>query len=125
MTEPTREARPARYAICSKPRCDGAPLVPTFAWSGSEFICLECGELYAWLDPEGADATVELHERYDALLAEWRADFGPHLIGGGAMLGGCDACRERGEPHWNHATDEEKAAHRDALARLEERTKGA
>jgi hypothetical protein len=111
MTETT--TRPARYSVCA---C-GAPLVGTFAWPKKEWICLECGALYEFFGPGVVDATDALHDRYDALLAEW-GEIAAKLLAGGVMLSTCASCTAEHEPHWNHATAEEKAAHHAALAAL-------
>ena len=111
----------APYATC---RPCGAPLIPTFAFSGFEFYCLECGLLYDWFfGPKAAEPTPELAARYAALKAEWD-EIAPSLIGGGAMLHDCITCRAKREPHLEHASADEIAAHQDALEKLRERARG-
>ncbi len=43
----------APTALC--PAC-GVPLICTFAFSGHEFYCLDCGGLFDWLDPVPGNA---------------------------------------------------------------------
>jgi hypothetical protein len=110
----------SRVATC--PSC-GDVLVMTFAWRGSEFVCLGCSALLGYMDPEPADETPDLTESMAARKAEW-AEMSEGLLAGGAMLRDCaDAggdCR-RGRPHLLHATPEELAAHEAAKARIGER----
>lgn len=104
---------------------DGGPLVPlicTFAFSGSEFYCLDCGGCFGWLEPHGAESTPELDARYEELEAEWNEHAGRKLIGGGAMFTDCAACKAANEPHMRHATEAEKQTHRNALAWLTARS---
>lgn len=99
-------------------RC-GEPLVSTFAFSKKEFICVRCGSLYELLQPQGADETPELLARMEELRAEWEP-IGAALLGGGLMLTSCAECSRTGEPHLDHATAAEVAAHEAALARVRE-----
>lgn len=108
----------APLAVC---RSDGAPLVSTFAFRGYEFICLECGRKYGWLDPEAVEATPELNERHEALRAEWVEHAGAKLLTSGSRHRDCEKCAG-GEFHLDHATPEEHEAHDRALAWLAERT---
>ena len=109
-----------RVATC--PGCHDV-LVMTFAWRGSEFVCLGCGALLGFLGPRGVDETPELVERCDARKAEWR-ELSAGLLSGGARL---TACRDaggkcgNGEAHVLHATAVELAAHEAAKARIGER----
>ncbi len=111
------ETKRPPMAMC---RC-GEPLICTLAFSKFEFYCLCCGRKYGWLDPSPADPTPELDARYATLKAEWD-EIAPALIGG-VMLDTCDTCKATSAAHWNHATDEEKAAHESALAKLVERAR--
>ena len=55
-------------ATCT--RCS-APLISTLLWHGKEFVCIECGLHLGFVEPQPAEDTAELRERYEALLAEW------------------------------------------------------
>lgn len=110
--------KPAPMATCPN---DGTPLISTLLFSGAEFYCLECGTKYGFLSPRPAEATPELDARYEQVKAEWDEITGGKLISGGVMLRDCATCTKEYEPHWNHATDEEKEAHEEALRCLRER----
>lgn len=112
--------RPAPMAIC---RSCGAPLIGTFAFRKHEFYCLECGRPHGWLDPHAAEPSAELNARYEALHDEWQ-ELSAGLIGEGLMYRECPNC-SMDEPHWNHATDEEKAADELARERLRLRAEAA
>jgi hypothetical protein len=109
-----------RVATC--PSC-GDVLVMTFAFRGSEFVCLGCGALLGFVDPRGVDETPELLERIEARKAEWR-EVSEGLISGGVMLRACANAGgdcARGRPHILHAPPLELAAHDAAKARVGER----
>lgn len=103
--------------------CPGcrAPLIATFAFSGSEFYCLECGQRVTFLGPVSLNA-AEHQERYDALKAEWDEHVVGKLLVHGGIHRDCERCQAREDyDHLAHATDEELAAHEAALAWLTER----
>lgn len=109
----------SRIATC--PSC-GDVLVMTMAWRRKEFVCLGCGSLWEFLEPQPADETPELLALIDVRKAEW-ATLSDGLLAGGVML---TSCREAGgrcgtEPHYRHAPAEEIAAHEAAAARIGER----
>lgn len=104
-------------AMC--PACK-APLICTMAFSKFEFYCLECGRRYGWLDPIPAIETPAITRRYEKLKAEWD-EIAPALIGGGVRLKNCESCTTRDQPHWDHASGDEKAAHEAALETLRQR----
>lgn len=112
--------RPATLAVCF---C-GAPLISTFHWRKKEWACIECGRLYEFFDSfERRKTTDKLWARYEALLAEWMEHAGPKLLTPGARHDGCPKCWGTGsEAHNLHATDEERAAHEEAIAWLRART---
>ena len=66
-TPPTRRAMEneisERLAVCS---C-GTPLICTFAWSGKEWYCLNCGRLYTFFGAHLLKTTPELWEKYEEL----------------------------------------------------------
>lgn len=106
-----------RIAVCS---C-GSPLIFTFAFSGREYYCLDCGrqeDIFA----DRVPTTARLRKRLSKLQEEW-AKIGPRLLSGGVMLKDCLTCSMTGEPHIRHATDEERAAHTAAMERLARRVK--
>lgn len=110
------------------PRCHRAdevdvPLICTLAFSGAEFYCLECGGRFGWLDPIGRKPTEEITAHQERLQAEWDEHAGKKLLTRGAWHQDCEKCKPGGETHLEHATDEEKAAHEEAMAWLAERVK--
>lgn len=97
------------------PRCR-VPVVPTFAFRGAEFYCLDCGAKLGWLEPLARTVTPELQTDYDERLAEWREHAGNHLITTGMWHKDCDRCDDgRGSQHHEHATGDEWEAHGRAL----------
>lgn len=99
-----RSDRP--IACC--PRCpEPTPLIATMVFRYNEFYCLECGGRFEFLAPSAETATPELNERHAALRAEWDEHAGSRLIVEGR------------EPQ---ASEEELAAHEQALAWLRGRT---
>ncbi len=83
----------------------GAPLVMTFAFTKFEFICLECGRQYGWLEPCEMPATPENEARMDALAAEF-AEIAPKLLTRGEIRRDCPQC-DTSHDHLSHATEEE------------------
>jgi hypothetical protein len=110
-----------RMALC--PDCD-APLIATFAFSGYEFYCLECGRKVTFFGPKPAEPSAELDAQYAELKAEWDEHVGAKLVARGSRLTDCPLCRG-GEDHSVHATQEEWAAHKATLAWLHERASRA
>lgn len=104
----------SRVAMCRE--CD-EPLVCTFAFTAKEFVCVKCGRLYDWLEPDAADETPELLARVAEVKAEWQP-IGEALIGNGVKLRDCEMCSNGGGQHRDHATTEELVAHDEALAWL-------
>jgi hypothetical protein len=106
------------------PGC-GAPLVLTFAFSGSEFYCVECGRHVTFFGPVKLNAS-EHQERYDALRAEWDEHVGGQkLLSRGGRHADCPRC-VAGEDydHGAHATETEHAAHQSALTWMKQRASG-
>lgn len=105
----------SRVAMC--PAC-GDVLVCTFVWPGKEFVCMACGRLWEWLQPDGKEPTPELDAKCDARLAEWK-ELSDGLVPYGMFLEGCATCHP--EPHRLHATEAELVAHEAAAKRIGER----
>lgn len=59
---------PSKYAC----HC-GRPMVPTSAFRQCELYCLECGDAYGMFSPWAVseEATEELHQAFDEVMAEW------------------------------------------------------
>lgn len=112
-------SRPSELSVC---RC-GAPLIATFHWRSKEWVCLECGRLYAFLNTPSAETTDELWARYEALLAEWK-EHAPKLLTPGAKHEDCEKCwgPDADSQHIDHATAAERAAHEEATSWLLTRT---
>lgn len=108
-----------KVAMCT---C-GEPLVCTFHFRGAELYCLSCGCTYGWFGPEGKDETPELLARMEAIKAEW-GPIAQALLTPGSWRQDCPACGPD-NPHIDHATDDEKAAHEDALAKMQARLRVA
>lgn len=102
-----------QISVC---RC-GAPLVYTFAFSGAEYFCVECGRKYGMFDAEQEDATPEIKKRLKRNEKRW-VTMRKGLLSGGAMLRDCDTCSQNNEPHLSHATELEKTAHTKAMKRI-------
>ncbi len=66
-----REGKKAPVATC--PMC-GEPLVMTFKFPGKEFVCVECGRLWGFVDPVPKEETPELLTRIAELKAKWNAE---------------------------------------------------
>jgi hypothetical protein len=103
-------------AVC--PRC-AAPLVATFAFSYTEWYCLDCGNKLGWWMEDREPATPELVAKAAAYKQEWLS-YEERLLTGGSMMRDCPKCSNN-EPHLRHATDAEVEAHANALAELEMR----
>jgi hypothetical protein len=110
----------APFAGC--PNC-GAPLISTLDFPGAEFYCLECGRKCGFLSPHPLEATPEVEAQHSALQAEWDEHVGRRLLFHNGWLHDCEKCKPHAEPHSEHATDEEWAAHRKAALWLEHRAK--
>lgn len=104
MTAPTR-----RVCVC------GEPLIPTFAFSGSEYACVVCGRTFAMFGADSQPDTPALVARYEELLSVWQENT-RGLLSGGVMLRTCSDCSRFFEPHICHASPDELAAHERALA---------
>lgn len=102
------------------PSCK-APLISTMAFSGVEFLCLECGRTCGWLDPYKLDSE-EAAERMAALQAEWDEHAAGKILPEGRFRrDGCELCTGDSS-HREHATPEELAADAEARAWIRERT---
>jgi hypothetical protein len=106
------------------PSCK-APLISTMVFARAEFYCLECGQRWGFLNPTPLDPTPELDARYEALKAEWDKHAAPYLRVGHWWMHDCDACAPHREYHCDHATPQERAAHRIALDWLKGRAEDA
>jgi hypothetical protein len=62
--------RVAPFAICSR---DSEPLIVSFEEPGYEWLCMVCGNRYAYFGPAAASGTPELQERYEVLLERFKA----------------------------------------------------
>jgi hypothetical protein len=109
---------------CWQARAERVPLISTFAFSFAEFYCLECGGRFGWLEPIGFEVTDELQAHHDRLRAEWDEHAGHKILTVGARHHECEKCMVGGEDHTEHATDDDRAAHEQALAWLAERARG-
>lgn len=96
---------------------DGDPLVMTFAFAGYEFICLECGRLYGFLEPRAAEATPQLLDRAEQRKAEFRP-LAAAIITAGMYRKDCELCTA-GEEHAQHVTEDEIHASEDALRKVQ------
>lgn len=105
----------ANIRIC--PNCE-QPLLWTFAFSGAERYCLNCGYTAGMLDGSGVvPATPELFFRYVLINAIWKviySDIG-YMPEVRFQRSDCDQCRSLPEGdyqgHWGHVTEEEKQFH--------------
>lgn len=98
------DTRPGTIAVCA---C-GTPLIGTFVFPQKEFLCLECGNLYAWLMEDRAPFTDELAKRQEELREEW-AGLAKNMIFKETRHVGCDKC-DKGQDHELHATAAERRA---------------
>lgn len=98
----------------------GEPLICTFLFDGYEYYCLCCGRKYGWLEPKTERETAELLARQHELEVEF-APLASDIINPSAQRRDCGLCRDKGEPHAQHATEEERARSSDALAQLRAR----
>jgi hypothetical protein len=96
---------------------DGDPLVMTFVFSGFEFICLECGRLYGFLEPTPAPATPQLLDRMEQRKAEFRP-LAAAILTAGMYRKDCELCTA-GEEHAQHVTEDEIRASEDALRKVQ------
>jgi hypothetical protein len=107
------------------PSCK-APLISTHAFSKAEFYCLECGRACGFFEPYRLDAD-EVEERMAALQAEWDEHVEGKLMSRSAFWrDSCEQCGGDGKPrpeqgHWQHVTEEEIEADKEARAWLKER----
>jgi hypothetical protein len=101
-------------ALCPGDDCD-APLVGTFHWAGFEFYCLDCGRHVPYFGPDLGKPVFELLERMEAYQAEWAEHAGRRLLTPDARRTDCVRCQAGTSCHIDHATDDERAAHRAAL----------
>jgi hypothetical protein len=106
------------FALC--PGC-GAPLISTLAFTGFEFVCLECGKPCTFFGARPGDPSPELTARYEGLRAEWDEHVAGKLLSPGARHRDCETCSTKRESHITHATDEEMAAHEGAVRWFEQR----
>lgn len=108
-------------ALC--PTCR-VPLVWTLQYRGSEWICIDCGGLYGFLDVDDIAATELLIEK---LAASTRLfdDAAHGLIGGGMYRADCNVCSggQRGS-HVQHANETEMRSHHAAVKRVRELVEG-
>lgn len=107
-------------ALCPRASC-GAPLIGTMVFPRAEFYCLECGGHFGFLDPRKGEPTPELTARMEALEAEWLEHAGRKLCVLPGWFDWCEKCKAHRESHAEHATDEERKGHEEALAWLRER----
>ena len=114
MTDTDVRKVPTTIAVCS---C-GAPLVMTFVFPYKEFICLEDGRLYEFLDPDRVNVTEELWTRFVELEAEFREIMRDAIVKD-SRHEGCDKCRR--EDHHLHATPEQQRASDAAFSALHKR----
>lgn len=56
--------------LATCPAC-GEPLIGTTIWVHKEFVCICCGRLWGWVEPEPQEDTDERRARYEELLSEW------------------------------------------------------
>ena len=92
-----------------------SPLVPTFAFGGSEWYCMECRRALPYMQSHMVPQTPELEREAAGLRAQFR-DIAKDCIPYGSRLKGCGKCA--GEDHLEHATEEEIAASEAAYAKL-------
>lgn len=95
-------------ALC---RC-GAPLTGTLLIPGREWLCAECGASYGIMNADVEVSTPCLEQRReenDAFVRKWAM----YCIPPGSFRRGCNQC-DRGDYHFNHATDYEIKASDDA-----------
>lgn len=71
-----RDGKPPPMATCPR---DDTPLISTLAFTYKEFVCLECGGQFGFVEPKPAEETPELSARYEALQAEWDEHVAPLL----------------------------------------------
>ncbi len=109
------------------PTCK-APLIATLAFQGAEFYCLECGNTCGWLSPYRLNA-AEVKDRMEALQAEWDEHVGGKIMPRSVFWRmGCEQCGGDGKPrpeqgHWEHVTEEEIEADKEARAWLKQRVR--
>lgn len=108
------------------PTCK-TPLIGTMAFSGAEFYCLECGRTCGWLSPYALDAD-KVEEQMKALQAEWDENVGGKLMPRGTFWrNDCEKCGDvLGRPeggHWEHVTQEEIEADKEAREWLKQRVR--
>ena len=104
-----------KIAVCN---C-GSPLISTFAFSGAEYYCLDCGRKYGMLGVDRVAATPEIKQELDDNEKTF-SEIREGLLSGGAMLKDCNTCSQTGQSHLHHATPKEVKAHEAALKRLKE-----
>ena len=61
-----------RPPVATCPSC-GEPLVMTLKFRGKEFICVECGRTWGFVEPTPKEETPELLDRLAELNAKWKA----------------------------------------------------
>ena len=100
--------------------CDcGAPLIYTFAFSGAEYYCIECGSTHGMFEIGRAKNTPKLAQRLKQNEKKFEVAR-KGLLSGGVMFRNCKKCDKTNEPHLRHATKKEVAAHEAAIKRLNE-----
>ena len=106
------------FALC--PNCR-APLISTLDFPGAEFYCLECGHKCGFMSPVAGAPTPELNARYIKLKREWDEHAANKLLFHSGWLSNCEKCEPHQEPHRDHATPDDWAAHQDAWEWLKAR----
>lgn len=86
--------------------CCGEPLIWTFCFSSSEWYCRVCKQDFPMFNVERKTTTQELEKKKIENEA-WFHDISKDYIPYRAFKKDCTLCNST-EPHWNHATEEEK-----------------
>ncbi len=113
QTKDSKMDEEKKIAVCY---C-GNPLIYTFAFSGAEYYCLDCGNTFGMFDTDRKTATSELIKKLKADTRKFKT-VNKHLLSGGAMIRDCEICSRESEPHIYHCSEEEKKNHQKAMAKL-------
>ena len=99
--------------------CCGAPLIPTMKFSGAEYYCRTCRNIYGMMVcPEEVEMTTEMQALFDADV-KWFRGASKDCIPRGARYGDCDQCQHNcDEPHSDHAATDALEKSRRAYAAL-------
>ena len=97
----------------------GTPVVGTMKFSGAEWLCVNCGQTMGMLNTLIVESTAELVRQMNSAHARWN-QYKNRIIGEGAQKLSCDKCHGD-EKHAEHATEEEKRLHGQAINNLNKR----